>query len=615
MSLEDTAVGDAAKTDCSAVASPASQGTQDQPRGECLHHAVGASAAENAAIELDREHRVQEAIAKYENAAVLLCLAVDRALPDHPADKPRLEKHLLEVRERIAYLRGLADGAAATVPVETHIKAVQLDMCVVGSTDCTKEGAEVSSVGGTSDASGSGSSLATYVALGVAGAAAVSSGGFLVLGSVMCAGATAAAGVAGAGLVVRNPEKVDTAAQKAGDLASNLQKDLTDSLGDAPASSAVKGLGAKIEEARMSAVVAGAALAERATNHENTAEISRRMATGLQDASKEVERVAQAATQTASESAEKAKKLREGFSSFLADASSKAETALKGSGGYSSWTRLLARSEALGESPAAGATSSSQAESAEKDASPAIKSERTPAAEDTASSVAAAAVTAATPAAPLDLRVDVLEAFDLSNAEYRLFDHSASLVRGGSSLTEVYVELQVGARKVTTLPVKANGGNSVSFAAERHLLPVTSDDVIMVTVRDKRGLQALLRGDPLIGEGRLSPGPEAVDGKLRSHEVQLLRSEKPVGKVSLRYCTLRCEPEDSASTAATTTSAAAAAATSTPAALPPAALMAAHDRTPSVPETDERQPDGVARRLSDVDATTRDFYTPPSSPR
>merc|ERR1719188_761195 len=92
-----------------------------------MRHVIASSAAENAAIELDRAGSVAAAIAKYEECERELGKAIEAAMPAHASDHPKLVQHRSEVQSRISHLKSL-NGRPPTIPVEDQIKAVQLGM-------------------------------------------------------------------------------------------------------------------------------------------------------------------------------------------------------------------------------------------------------------------------------------------------------------------------------------------------------------------------------------------------------------------------------------------------------------------------------------------------------
>lgn len=136
-----------------------------------------------------------------------------------------------------------------------------------------------------------------------------------------------------------------------------------------------------------------------------------------------------------------------------------------------------------------------------------------------------------------ELRVEVLAASDLRQPEYRLGDGAVGLLKGAEKLlANVYVQLQVGMRKVVTEPAEnSQGERSVGFFGERFLFAYAFERSMTVRVFDRRGMQAMFRGDPVIGEGELALGADATDCLPRWADVPIQRGSREAGSVSLRY--------------------------------------------------------------------------------
>jgi len=210
---------DSAPSACAAApaeeqrAAPASAVGAAEGWDECAWHVLVASVAGNAAMCLERDGEISDALTRYEECDVELCKAIKAAHSAHPDDLPKLVGHQQEVLARMRYLQGLG-GQAPEVPIEQHIHPVQLGMhTTLAGKACMAPGA-AQPAGGPAPA-GQGKSIAFYAALGVAGTALIASGGFLVLGSALGATATAAAGAAGATYCATQPEHVELAAEKA----------------------------------------------------------------------------------------------------------------------------------------------------------------------------------------------------------------------------------------------------------------------------------------------------------------------------------------------------------------------------------------------------------------
>ena len=134
--------------------------------------------------------------------------------------------------------------------------------------------------------------------------------------------------------------------------------------------------------------------------------------------------------------------------------------------------------------------------------------------------------------------VEVVRVADLGASEHRLGDLAASLAQGvvgKKRPRRVYVSLQLGKNKVRTSARRLLEDNLNGEFASRHLLDLTANDrILKVQVFDKRRVQSVLRGDPMIGEGTLEF--EAVIGSgILEGEVKLKRAAMSMGQVFLKY--------------------------------------------------------------------------------
>jgi len=140
---------------------------------ECVNLVVQASTSENRAIQLDRAHKVQEAIAAYEESEKMLDHAIRAAGPGQLQDKPKLEQHKREIHDRITHLRSLRSGEVATIPVEQQIKAVQLTMqATAAAQQATRSAGGVKTLAGAAVLGGVGGFCVLGGAIGVVGGAA-----------------------------------------------------------------------------------------------------------------------------------------------------------------------------------------------------------------------------------------------------------------------------------------------------------------------------------------------------------------------------------------------------------------------------------------------------------
>eukprot|EP00931_Biecheleriopsis_adriatica_P063339 TRINITY_DN38332_c0_g1_i2.p1 TRINITY_DN38332_c0_g1~~TRINITY_DN38332_c0_g1_i2.p1 ORF type:complete len:430 (+),score=80.85 TRINITY_DN38332_c0_g1_i2:50-1339(+) len=138
-----------------------------------------------------------------------------------------------------------------------------------------------------------------------------------------------------------------------------------------------------------------------------------------------------------------------------------------------------------------------------------------------------------------ELRVEIRAASDLKTPEYRFGDLTKGMIGGKTALlSAVYVELQLGGRTVTTgCASNPDSFCSVGFDGERSLLTYSggSQAELKLIVRDRRGWQSALRGDPLVGEGLLQLTPDISDMLPRWVDVPLQRDGSAAGTVSVRY--------------------------------------------------------------------------------
>merc|ERR1712182_75821 len=100
---------------------------QADPLEQCIALTMQGAQIEAAAMELDRQHKVPEAIVKYRESVEILKSATNACPVDHP-DRVALEQHCNEACGRRAYLESLPEGTVADVPLEAHINSVELTM-------------------------------------------------------------------------------------------------------------------------------------------------------------------------------------------------------------------------------------------------------------------------------------------------------------------------------------------------------------------------------------------------------------------------------------------------------------------------------------------------------
>jgi hypothetical protein len=474
----------------------------------CEQHTLAACALENCAIELDRSCKVAEAIDKYDACALELKLAIETAIPAYAADHARLGKHREEVMQRRDYLKSLEQGSAPAIPVEEHIHPVQLDMCAEPSDD---ESANSMSPEQHRKAW----NAALVAAGGVAAGVVVCSGGFLVLGTAAALGtaatvtsttimggglAGATAGAMGTGYAVTyHSHKVDSVSQRVGEAAvstaTKLRRAGTDMGLDKHA--------AKVEET-------GSFVKEKAKQGYSDmkakiveADLGTKVATTK---SKLAEKAGNFIEKGAARSARIGDKL---FDKLSGKNSTKTDSSSSTGGSLLSKAKNL-RNSFVGSSSAIPE-------------------------EEVVTEVAALH----------DIRIEVLSASDLAEPEYRLGDYASSVAskylgNKTDNLAAVYVELQVGRKLMATSTAATtktdSRGHCVQYSDERLLFPYRKEAEVQVFVRDKRSLQSVARGDPLVGEGKLVLElGDLLEKHQKTAQIPLMSSGQEAGMVTLRY--------------------------------------------------------------------------------
>merc|ERR1712217_145632 len=87
----------------------------------------------------------------------------------------------------------------------------------------------------------------------------------------------------------------------------------------------------------------------------------------------------------------------------------------------------------------------------------------------------------------------------------------------------------------STKTAKAEGADrSAVFNRERMLFVYSGEAELHVALRDKRGLQSALRGDPLIGEGKVAIGRRLWNSQVQMVDLALERAGENTGTISLR---------------------------------------------------------------------------------
>eukprot|EP00931_Biecheleriopsis_adriatica_P055688 TRINITY_DN32983_c0_g1_i1.p1 TRINITY_DN32983_c0_g1~~TRINITY_DN32983_c0_g1_i1.p1 ORF type:complete len:418 (-),score=82.74 TRINITY_DN32983_c0_g1_i1:19-1230(-) len=219
-----------------------------------------------------------------------------------------------------------------------------------------------------------------------------------------------------------------------------------------------------------------------------------------------------------------------------------------------------------------------------------------------------------------ELRLEVLQVANLAPAEYRFGDFTSGLMQGLSAgyragPSNIYIELTLASRTVRTADAQITPGTGdAQFWDERLLFAYSGEKELKLQVKDRRSVQAVLRGDPLVGEASLELGPDLLDGAPRSQVVDLHRGSSQVGAVMLQY-QLALRPECSGLSSSTGPSAGdLAQRESNPQHAPPRASFGSEvDAEPR--RTGGLEIDAEVRCLEGEEADGDSFQTPPDSPR
>lgn len=156
-----------------------------------------------------------------------------------------------------------------------------------------------------------------------------------------------------------------------------------------------------------------------------------------------------------------------------------------------------------------------------------------------------------------DIRLELDSVLDLRSPEYRVGDLTRQLLRGKKALlSQVYVEVQVGSvthrsSRRSATPQQAYQGHKCAtlyeakFDKELMLFSYAGETEITVRVLDRR-VESILRGDPVIGEGRLLLPPTFCEGGAPQQHSQMLSEMVPLtlagqsaGLLALNFCLLR----------------------------------------------------------------------------
>lgn len=141
-------------------------------------------------------------------------------------------------------------------------------------------------------------------------------------------------------------------------------------------------------------------------------------------------------------------------------------------------------------------------------------------------------------AAPVEqkIQVEILTAENLGSPEYRVGDFTSSLF-GGKKKLSPYVEVTYGLEHAQTRVLEGISNGRADFG-EVLSFPYRSNSSegqrVEFSVFDARQVQAVVRGDPMIGKASLHVTQEAFSGSAQTQTVQLVRDGKQQGTLLVR---------------------------------------------------------------------------------
>lgn len=140
--------------------------------------------------------------------------------------------------------------------------------------------------------------------------------------------------------------------------------------------------------------------------------------------------------------------------------------------------------------------------------------------------------------APVEQRiqVEILTAENLGNAEYRVGDFTTSLF-GGKQKLSPYIEVKYGLEHAQTRVLKGQSSGQVDFG-EVLSFPCRSNhpagQTVEFSIFDARGVQAMIRGDPMIGKASLEITEDAFSGSAQRQTLHLVRNGEEKGTLTVR---------------------------------------------------------------------------------
>merc|ERR1712060_332417 len=108
----------------------------------------------------------------------------------------------------------------------------------------------------------------------------------------------------------------------------------------------------------------------------------------------------------------------------------------------------------------------------------------------------------------------------------------------------VYAKVQLGTCTLETKPAENfDGKDSVNFEGkgELFLFKYSEEKEVQVGLKDRRLVQSIFGGDPVIGTAVLSLDHDLADGHLQQKELSIKRDGVVTGKVMLYYQLLQVQ--------------------------------------------------------------------------
>lgn len=145
----------------------------------------------------------------------------------------------------------------------------------------------------------------------------------------------------------------------------------------------------------------------------------------------------------------------------------------------------------------------------------------------------------------MELKLEVLSATGLSDAEYRFGDVTKGFL--GAKGLNPYIVVKLNQQSQQSKPVSATLSRQGASAVFnwRTLFEVSGGhEQLTFQVFDKKTWQAILRGDPLIGEAKLAV-PEMISGDFAEAVVNLKSGSNSAGQIKVQYGFVQSAASDS----------------------------------------------------------------------